>query len=86
MYEGDIEPDALAAWVNQLEMHAEVLEFRCRPEAGHCDGIHGLADALVERKILSAQVVYRYEDEVWCDTLLNSKSQVRLVRWGPVDE
>ena len=85
LFQGDLDSDQLAALFADLESGAEVEHVQVKALSGpppH-DRQSTLSEArtLVEqREVRAVQIRYRFDQQVWCDTLMVLPNTVRLVR------
>jgi hypothetical protein len=83
LYEGDLDDDALDALFMDLAACAEIQNIRTRGAAA-ADGppasLEVARSQLGSGAVTAVQILYRFEGEGWCDTLMVRPEGVRLVR------
>jgi len=83
--EAELDEDELRALFRDLEAAAEIEDVRCkgapgrRAEANSVSAAEALVQ-LLERSVRGVQVRYRYQDELWSDTVLATAAGYRVVR------
>lgn len=85
VHQAELDPPTLARLFEDLATHAEVLEVRAKSASRSMAGAGTIsldeARALLEsRAVRGIQVRYRFEGELWMDTLMAGPTLVRLVR------
>lgn len=83
--EGQLDAVALAELFADYVSCAEVLEVMEKGAAtaraaAHCGGVGALLAGLLEGRVRAAQVRYRYQGEVWSDTIVRAAAGYRVVR------
>ena len=84
VFQGLLDNDQLQQIFTDLKACAQVLHVQVRsagaPRADRHASLDEVFQLLQAGQIRSAQIRYRYQDDVWCDTLLAKSDGVRLVR------
>lgn len=75
--------DGVDCVLADLDDFTSIVELRGRTAAGEIAPLNDLPDArdqLVSGALCALQIVYRFADETWCDTLLREGGGARLSR------
>ena len=83
LFEGALDHAEAEALFRDLATCAEIQHVRTRGGQAADDAPPTLDDArtrLLSGAIKAVQIVYRFQDEGWCDTLMAGPDGVRLVR------
>lgn len=85
LHAAELDAATLARLFEDLANHAEVLEVILKAAAGgYADAgavsLSAAREALERRTVRGAQIRYRWQADVWCDTLLVTPAGWRIVR------
>jgi hypothetical protein len=83
LHEGDLDRAGVETLFADLAACAEVQHVRTRGAPGSGDAEPSLDEArdrLLAGTVKAVQIVYRFEGEGWCDTLMATPGGVRVVR------
>lgn len=85
LYQAELDASTLDALFADLAAHAEIFEVRSKGGARAMAGAEALSleqarALLAAGAVRGIQIRYRFEGEVWLDTLLAGPTAVRLVR------
>jgi Fe-S-cluster-containing hydrogenase component 2 len=83
--EAELDANGLRALFRDLETAAEIEEVRCKGARGRRADARTMSAAealtgLLAGRVRGVQIRYRYQDELWCDTILASETGHRVVR------
>ena len=83
LFEGDLDDARLRELFTDLASCAEIRHIRMRGSDAATTPTPTLDEArdlLLADRVKAVQIVYRFEDGEWCDTLMRRDDAVRLVR------
>ena len=79
----ELDTDDLDCVLADLDDFAEVIEIQGRDPAGKLERLHDLLrarDGFHARRYVALQILYRFADQTWSDTLLRTAKGAKLVR------
>jgi hypothetical protein len=83
LHHAQLDWDALDCVLADLDDFTSITELQARGPAGDVSTVGDIVEArdmLVDGRIGGLQIVYRFADQVWCDTLLREDGGARLSR------
>ena len=89
LHEAELDWDAVDCVLADLDDFAELLELHARVASGRQVQLQDLVmarDRFVAGELQALQILYRFADQVWIDTLLRQTNGARLVRMISVRE
>lgn len=86
VHEGFLDAQGLANWKRDLDVCAQVLEVRIKSRGPNSLGddpsmtLDQALECLSDGAVGALQVRYRFEGDLWCDTILPEESGARVIR------
>ena len=83
LFEGDLDRAGAVAFFADLAACAEVQQIRTRGDRGldqTTATLGNVRDRLLSGELTAVQIVYRFRNEGWCDTLMRGTEGFRLIR------
>lgn len=83
LHHADLDWDGLDCVLADLDDFTTIVELQGRNATGEVAALQGIEEArdqLVDRTLIGLQIVYRFADQTWCDTLMATASGARLSR------
>lgn len=83
--EAQLDRDGLDCLLADLDDLSELIEIRIKSSDGLTDAsarpdLLTARRLLLDRRVAALQIIYRFADRIWCDTLIADGDETRLLR------